>query len=139
MPNQNTNKSPKKLWKTPSPSKPSLSGPNLQFADLEANTLDELSMEELSFVSGGDGKGIYIIGEFRLEGLPINKNTFVPTNPNGVTKTLDLSGLQGNSAEVVGSSEPGQGGASVFPMFIISCYPYGGCNGTAFVKASVKN
>ncbi len=56
MPNQNTNKSPKKLWKTPSPSKPSLSRPNLQFADLEANTLEELSIEDLSSVSGGGGK-----------------------------------------------------------------------------------
>ncbi|MDJ0519778.1 MAG: hypothetical protein QNJ74_27135, partial [Trichodesmium sp. MO_231.B1] len=108
--------------------------PNLQFADLEANTLDELSMEELSFVSGGDGKGIYI-GEFRLEVLPINKNTFVPTNPKGEL-TIDFSAFEGNGAEVVGSEcfEC----TSSFPMFrtvydVEECPAVGPCS---FVHAS---
>ncbi|NES03994.1 MAG: hypothetical protein F6K22_14810 [Okeania sp. SIO2F4] len=73
MLNQNTNKSPKKLWKTPSPSKPSLSRPNLQFADLEANTLEELSIKELSFVSGG-GKTINLNTTFKLTVDQLNLN-----------------------------------------------------------------
>ena len=117
MLNQNTKKSPKKLWKTPSPSKPSLSGANLQFADLEANTLEELSIEELSSVSGGDGgQGIKILGEFRLEAFQIENltNQIIPKSP----VSLNLNGLQSNAAEVVGSSSP----APSLLMFGCSAY-----------------
>ncbi len=86
MPNQNTKKSPKKLWKTPSPSKPSLSGANLQFADLEANTLEELSIEDLSSVSGG--RGISINSKFNLFNLTADPyidplfSSFIDLNPS---------------------------------------------------------
>ena len=81
MPNRNTKKSPKKLWKTPSPSKPSLSGANLQFADLEANTLEELSIEELSQTSGGQGfSKPLIIGHFNSKPLIISEEQWNAMN-----------------------------------------------------------
>ncbi len=132
MPNRNTNKSPKKLWKTPSPSKPSLSRPNLQFADLEANTLEELSIEDLSSVSGGDGgQGIKISDEFRLTSLPINKNTPAPTNPTQ-SSSLDLSGLVGNGVEVLGSSSS-QDRETFTSVLYVECPAVGPCS---FVRAS---
>ncbi|NES03995.1 MAG: hypothetical protein F6K22_14815 [Okeania sp. SIO2F4] len=83
MANQNRKKSPKKLWKTPSPSKPSLSRPNqIQFADLEANTLEELSIKELSFVSGGDGGfDLQITPKFSLQRSEFNLTADLTIDP----------------------------------------------------------
>ncbi len=137
MLNQNTKKSPKKLWKTPSPTKPSLSGPNLQFADLEANTLEDLSIEDLSSVSGGDGgldpKTWPDFNSLLLQGSDLPAQAL---SPGSVEELMVNLANNPGEAEVSGYSKPTE------PMFIIGCLIVNNdcwCNCTGSLVSSIKN